>query len=257
MPSAIRQFQYSDIQIEQNRVLGRGTFGKCTKARIAHLDVCAKVFKTGNKYEWSFPVEVFLMLKCCHENLPLIHGIVHNPNIILTSLHTYENNSVTVHSALYKKPITEATVDVWKRILYDLISAVKYLHNINILHNDIKNNNILVEKRSTGQIRGVLIDFGKGCMINDAKQYNIGDDNKRRQHKRTYPHIAPDLIDGHCRQSPSSDVFSVGRVIAAINTKIGIPALISLSTQCNEYNCTKRPTIDDLKTFLFNLFDYQ
>ena len=110
MPSAVRQFQYSDIQIEEDCILGRGTFGKCNKAKIAHLDVCAKVFRTGTKYEWSFPVEVFLMLKFCHENLPLIHGIVHTPKIILTSLHTYENNSVTVHSALYEKEIKEVTV---------------------------------------------------------------------------------------------------------------------------------------------------
>ena len=81
-------------------------------------------------------------------------------------------------------------------------------------------------------------------MINDAKQYNIGDDRKKRQHKQMYPHIAPDLIDGHCKQSPSSDVYSVGRVIATINTKINISALTSLLTQCNGYNYLKRPTID-------------
>ena len=198
-----------------------------------------------------------LMLKCCHENLPLIHGIVHNPKMILKSLNIIWKQLYYSAFCIVQKTNNRGKVDVWKRILYDLISAVKHLHNNNIIHNDIKNNNILVEKPWTGQIRGVLIDFGKGGMINDTKQYNIGDDNKRRQHKWTYPHLAPDLINGHCWQSPSSDALFVGRVIIAINTKIGIPALISLSIQCNECTCTKRPTIDDLKTFPLNLFDYK
>ena len=95
----------------------------------------------SNMSSWFFPAEIFLMLKCCHENSPLIHGIVCTPKMILATIHTY---SIAVYSALYKKPITEVTIDVWKRILYDLLSAVQHLH-LNILHSDIKNNNILVE----------------------------------------------------------------------------------------------------------------
>ena len=84
-----------------------GTFGKCVKAQISHLDVCAKVFRAGNKYEWSFPVETLLLSKCCHENLPWIYGIVHEPKIILTSLHTYEDRSITIHSALHDKTLPD------------------------------------------------------------------------------------------------------------------------------------------------------
>ena len=91
-----------------------GTFGKCTIARIAHLDACAKFFRTGVKYEWSFSVEAFLLVKCCHENLPWIYGIVGKPKIILTSLHTYENNAVT---ALHEKTTAVITVNIWKKIL--------------------------------------------------------------------------------------------------------------------------------------------
>ena len=257
IPLSIRQFKYKDVQIKEECILGMGTFGKCTKARIAHLDVCAKFFRTGVKYEWSFSVEAFLLLKCCHENLPLIYGIVGNPKIILSSLHTYENSAVTLHSALHEKIPAEITLNIWKRLLYDVLLAVEHLHDNKILHNDIKNNNILVEKNPTGQIRGILIDLGKGCLINDAKQYTIKDDSKKRDHRRKYPHIAPDLINGHCKQSTSSDVYSVGRVILSINSKLSIPALNSLSEQCSEYMCTKRPTILNLKTFMFNLFDYK
>ena len=98
-----------------------GTFGRCVKARISHLDVCAKVFRTGTKYEWSFPVETLLLSKCCHENLPWIYGIVHEPKIILTSLHTYKDRSITIHSALHDSTPPELTPDTWKKILNDLL----------------------------------------------------------------------------------------------------------------------------------------
>lgn len=85
--------------------------------------MCAKVLRAGIKYEWCFPVEVFMLLKCCHENLPRIYGIVHDPKIILTSLHTFENSSVTVHSALHEKIWAEIIADAWKKILYNLLLA--------------------------------------------------------------------------------------------------------------------------------------
>lgn len=256
LPISIRSISYNDIKVSKEYVLGMGTFGKCVKARVSHLDVCAKVFRTGPKYEWSFPVETFLLSRCCHECLPWIYGIVYKPKIILTSLHTYNNRSVTLHSALHNSALPDLELDTWKKVLHDLLSAVHHLHEREILHNDIKTNNFLIEK-SSSEVRGVLIDLGKGCLIKDGKRYCIADDNKRRDHIKRYSHIAPDLVNGHCTQSTSSDVYSVGKIITQVNNKLCIPALKSLGAQCNEYNCTKRPTVTDLKTFIFNLFDYK
>ena len=98
---------------------------------------------------------------------------------------------MTLHSALHEKTTAEITVNIWKKILYDVLLAVEHLHDNKILHNDIKNNNILIEKCLTGQIRGILIDLGKGCLINDAKQYTIKDDRKRRDHKKGTPTLPP------------------------------------------------------------------
>jgi len=69
-----------------------------------------------------------------------------------------------------------------EKIIHDMLSAVQHLHNKSILHNDIKGNNILIEKTLRGELRGVLIDLGKGCLIKDAKQHNIIDDSKKWDH---------------------------------------------------------------------------
>ena len=67
-------------------------------------------------------------------------------------------------------------------------------------------------------------------MINDAKQYNIGDNNKKGKSNRVL--LLTSFMPGTVNKAPcSSNVVSVERVIAAINTKIDIiPVLISLSS---------------------------
>ena len=53
-----------------------------------------------------------------------IYGIVGDFKIILISLHTYENTAFTLHSALHDKTPAEITVNIWKRILYDVIISL-------------------------------------------------------------------------------------------------------------------------------------
>ena len=66
--------------------------------------------------------------------------------------------------------------------------------------------------------QSILIDFGKGCFISDGKVYKLSLQEQRR-YAIEHPQVAPDLRDGHCRQSQYSDVYSLGRVIKQINDK--------------------------------------
>ena len=92
--------------------------------------------------------------------------------------------------------------------MLNVISAIRFLHNKNILHNDIKSDNIVVDECGP---KAVLIDFGKACFIKEAVKYFLSPEEKSR-YKKEHPHIAPDLRDGHCNQSKSTDIFSFGRV---------------------------------------------
>ena len=125
------------------------------------------------------------------------------------------------------------------------MSAVKYLHDNNILHNDIKSDNVIVEYIASGA-KGVLVDLGKACYVSDSRKYNLTKEEKKK-YSENHPQIAPDLRDGHCFQSFASDIFSIGRVISEINSSIlEVPALNSLSNMCKEYMCSKRPNTNDL-----------
>ena len=64
----------------------------------------------------------------------------------------------------------------------------------------------MVIEGKAGEARGILIDLGKGCFTKHAKSYHITNDAKRKEHAKKYPHIALDLINGHCKQSKQSDI---------------------------------------------------
>ena len=187
--------------------------------------------------------------------MPWIYGIVHEQKIIVLSLHTIDNFSFTIHSTLCSD-INALTLsaDEWKKIIYGIILAINYLHNKSILHNDIKANNVLIQRLGS-EFHSILIDLGKGCLLQHGKIYHMSDAQRRREYKKKYPHRAPDLVDGYCNQSKSSDRFSVGRLIKQINDKhLNVPALESVSKHCTEYCCTERPSTLDIKTTIYNLF---
>jgi serine/threonine protein kinase len=89
--------------------------------------------------------------------------------------------------------------------------ALEYLHERTILHNDLKDDNIVVERRG-GQLSPVIIDFGKACLFQNAKILHI-DKSQQEEYIRKYKHIDPEVVKGQRKQSESSDVFSFGVVI--------------------------------------------
>ena len=61
IPLSVRSIAFNDLQFSETD-LGEGTFGKCFKAQLAHLNTCVKVFRNGTTYESTFAVEATLSL---------------------------------------------------------------------------------------------------------------------------------------------------------------------------------------------------
>lgn len=119
----------ADMQFSKEHVLGTGTFGKCFRGKLSHIDVCIKVLRKGADYQTTFATEATLLSHCCHPNLPWLYGVVHQPSIIISSLHTTDNSSIIVHSVLHGNTLTLS----WKKIINSVILAIDYLHNKSIL----------------------------------------------------------------------------------------------------------------------------
>ena len=254
--SNVRHFARCDCVLNKQQVLGRGIFGKCFLGQVGPLHACIKVIRVGTEFDSSFYREVTILSQCCHTNLPFLYGVCIDTRykMLLLSFHGINMQSFSIHALLCKKHHyldLDVTTLQWKEIIMGVSTGMNYLHNRidPILHNDIKEDNIVAEL-SLSKMRSIIIDFGKACLIKDAKRYTLTASNKEI-YKNRHPHIAPDLRDGQCK---GSDVFAFGRVIASINNKkLLLPALTSMSQLCLKYDATDRPSTENLHTFLTNL----
>ena len=149
-------------------MLGRGTFGTCYLANLGPIKCCKKIHRSEPKWRVYFYNELSMLMLLCHENLPFLYGAYvqkDQPKSILMSLHLFSDGKVlNVVDALAKGFESPISLD-WKSILCGCLSALEYIHSKTILHNDIKENNIVIERLSKA-FRPVLIDcLWKGLLF--------------------------------------------------------------------------------------------
>ena len=132
----------------------------------------------------------------------------------------------------------------------DVAHGLRYIHcDHQIIHRDLKSNNIVLYRQGN-DLKPVIIDFGKSVQVHKAMRYKLSDSEKQ-QYRQIHKHIAPDLIDGVCVPSPSSDMYSYGRVFKNIvcysQTKIGklSTPVRTLIKNCLNYYANDRPAAAD------------
>ena len=141
----------------------------------------------------------------------------------------------------------------WNSILLELAEGIQYLHNLSLVHRDLKTDNIVFYKIASNKIQPVIIDFGKCQYIDDGMFYNLTQHEQVKYSKR-YTHIAPDLISGKTKPTPSTDVYSYGRIMKHIMCYGGIDIkkwsrkLLDICKQCLQPNSTSRPSFLKLST---------
>ncbi|KAG4095780.1 kinase-like protein [Neocallimastix lanati (nom. inval.)] len=141
-----------------------------------------------------------------------------------------------------------------RTIFKNILDAIQILHHHNIVHRDIKDENVLINYE-TKEIQ--LIDFGSSTFYEQ--------DKKLSNFVGSYVFAAPEIIQGLTYEGPPQDIWSLGILLYTMiykNTpfndyyeilrgKMKFPS--GISKECQELilwmtnrDISKRPTIDDV-----------
>jgi len=153
--------------------------------------------------------EIINFFKTCpHKNFCKIDGILES-GIFLVLIMEYIDGNVLIE---YFE--TDHTRIEYIKILFELINALKYLHENNIVHGDIKPNNIIVDSEG----KPIIIDY-------DLSRFADG----RQQTKNIFGtkfFMPPELINNNTF-STKSDIWSLGMTMYACMMNKYLPNIIS------------------------------
>ena len=125
------------------------------------------------------------------------------------------------------------TMNRLKKIMYQVLIALKYIHSLGLVHCDIKPENIVIKSYSRCEVK--LIDFGSSCFVTDHLTTYI--------QSRSYR--APEVILG-VKYDTKIDIWSLGAVLAEMFTGYVLFQNDSISTMLARIGAIMGPFPDVL-----------
>ncbi|XP_050367232.1 uncharacterized protein LOC126785660 [Argentina anserina] len=209
----------SNEDLEELRELGSGTFGTVYHGKWRGTDVAIKRIKkscfTGRSSEQErltieFWREAEILSKLHHPNVVAFYGVVQDgPGATMATVAEFMVNGSLRHVLLSK----ERHLDRRKRLIIAMDAAfgMEYLHSKNIVHFDLKCDNLLVNLKDPLRPICKVGDFG----LSKIKRNTLVTGGVRG----TLPWMAPELLSGSSSKvSEKVDVFSFGIVLWEILT---------------------------------------
>ncbi|MDY6881004.1 MAG: protein kinase [Thermodesulfobacteriota bacterium] len=192
--------------------IGRGGMGVVYKAvdpyiqrTLAIKTICIHTEKTDEelkKWKTRFLREARLAGKLSHPNIVTIHDVGEASGLFYIAMEYVEGRSLRDVIDSHEKLSFEEI----QGLLEQICDAISYAHDNNILHCDIKPDNILVDSRGNAAI----VDFG-------IARTTTSDLTSTLSLMVTPSYAAPERISGK-EVGPSSDVFSIAATVYELMT---------------------------------------
>ena len=250
----VKEIRSTEI-VRSQKFLGSRTFGSCYLGSYRGYVVAIKEYKTSAGSSKNMLQEVCHEAKMIghlgdHPCLPLLFGVITKavPFRLVTQFHGEKEKSLTLSTAVRRK--TELAKRSWLHILKRIIDGLSHTHKRGVLHNDLKANNIVLEKRET-EWNPIIIDFGKARFMSDPKPPMSLRENEQNEYRTKYPHIAPEIVSGGA-QSVMSDIFSYGKIASTVLDLLATATSRSVKAAkraCDE-EPAKRPSLKELRDSL-------
>lgn len=205
--------------LEEVRELGSGTYGSVFHGKWKGSDVAIKRIKAScfagrpserERLIADFWKEALILSSLHHPNVVSFYGIVRDgPDGSLATVTEFMVNG-SLKQFLQKK---DRTIDRRKRLIIAMDAAfgMEYLHGKNIVHFDLKCENLLVNMRDPQRPVCKIGDLG----LSKVRQHTLVSGGVRG----TLPWMAPELLSGKSNMvSEKIDVYSFGIVMWEVLT---------------------------------------
>ena len=204
--------------------LGEGYFAlvKKMKSKINNLCYAIKIIpKSKVKKEKHIVREKIFQKLINHKNIVKLYGNFEDQENYYLVLEYVENDSlqkkIDKHiNSFNNKNIELIREDLVINIFKQIIDALEYLHSINIMHRDIKPDNILFDKFNNIKIT----DFGLSAILKQSWEDFFLDPNLYSGHTSLghKDYSAPEMAAGEDSYDFKCDIFSLGLTIFYLMT---------------------------------------
>lgn len=212
LAKGLQTIQNDDL--EEIKELGSGTYGAVYHSKWRGCDVAVKRIKAScfagkpserERLIADFWKEALILSSLHHPNVVSFYGVVRDgPDGSLATATEFMVNG-SLKQFLHKK---DRTIDRRKRLIIamDVAFGMEYLHGKNIVHFDLKCENLLVNMRDPHRPICKIGDLG----LSKVKQQTLVSGGVRG----TLPWMAPELLSGKTSMvSDKIDVYSFGIVM--------------------------------------------
>ena len=194
--------EYEDI-----RTLGRGASGfvQLAHRKLDKFEVVTKYILKSKIYKENLvnddrygtvPLEISILCKLDHANVIKVLEVFHDQDHVQMVMEKHGcGMDLFEFIDRQRRHIDEALASY---IFRQLVSAVAYLHSKNIVHRDIKDENIVINE----QFHIKLIDFGSAAYMAKGKKFAT--------FCGTMDYCSPDILLGNKYYGPELDVWTCG-----------------------------------------------
>lgn len=184
------------------RTLGKGNFAvvKLARHRITKTEVAIKIIdKTQldavNLEKIYREVQIMKMLD--HPHIIKLYQVMETKNMLYLVTEYAKNGEIFDYLAKHGR-LSEVEA---RRKFWQILSAVEYCHNRNIVHRDLKAENLLLD----GHMNIKIADFGFGNFFQPGEPLATWCGSP--------PYAAPEVFEGQQYEGPQLDIWSMGVVL--------------------------------------------
>jgi serine/threonine protein kinase len=217
-------------EVKKGALLGEGGFGCVYKGKLNNQVVAIKEIRTTQP-EALYIAETEIQMLACFKGSSYITQMIAITNDFfpMIVLEFYTGGDLISYITKVDHP-TELQV-----LLCDTKKGLETLHRMNVIHRDVKPDNIMIrQKTSTNRARALLGDLGMAAMLPSNRMLTTLCGTKQ--------YAAPEVLSGQA-YNESADIYSFGLTSQKLfkYRKWDVPGWV---TQCMHLDPTFRPALN-------------